>query len=95
MSAPDPVEWNPHYIAYCKAKGGRTPDETLARDEELYPGGKMCGFICWMNERIAEFTKSTGRAPGFDLDGFAKHVVVAAESTAHLYLTQAAFEFAA
>ena len=47
---------NPRYLAYCRAHG-RTPDDMLAFDEQAWPGGKMCGFILWMSEQWAAFTK--------------------------------------
>jgi len=41
---------NPCYVAYAKAHG-MTPARMMARDRRKYPGGCMCGFICWMHEQ--------------------------------------------
>jgi hypothetical protein len=40
---------NPRYVAYAKFHG-RSARAQLAHDEQQYPGGKMCGFICWIAE---------------------------------------------
>ena len=47
-------DWNPRYLAYCRATGGLSPDATLERDREQYPGGCMCGFILWINDMITK-----------------------------------------
>ena len=46
------AEWNSRYLQYCRATGGLSPDATLERDRERYPGGCMCGFILWTNDMI-------------------------------------------
>jgi len=40
---------NPRYVAYCLAHGASSPDEMRERDRLAWPGGRMCGFILWMN----------------------------------------------
>jgi hypothetical protein len=46
------TEWNPRYLQYCRATGGLSPDATLERDREQYPGGCMCGFILWHDAKL-------------------------------------------
>lgn len=53
MNAPA-ERWNPRYVAYAK-EHGKTPEEMLAHDEVAWPGGKMCGFMIWINDRWTEF----------------------------------------
>ena len=52
--------WNPRYVAFA-AEHGRTPEEQTEADRREYPGGVMAGFICWINERWAEWSKLRGR----------------------------------
>jgi hypothetical protein len=47
---------NPRYLAYCRAHG-RTPAEMLEHDDKEWPGGKMTGFILWLDEQWMEFEK--------------------------------------
>lgn len=47
---------NPYYVLYCQAHN-RTTDEQMSHDEELYPGGIMCGFLCWISEKKVKFLK--------------------------------------
>ena len=53
---------NPRYLAYCKATGDLTPEETLARDKERWPGGCMTGFMFWVQGKWAEWRKLNGRS---------------------------------
>ena len=39
---------NPRFIAYCHAHGFASREEQIATDRQKYPGGFMCGFICWI-----------------------------------------------
>lgn len=52
-----PLTWNPRYLAYCRWHGV-TPDEMLAHDRKVWPGGPMCGFILWSHARIQEAYKA-------------------------------------
>lgn len=58
--------WNPRYSLYAQWHG-RTEAEQLARDAEIYPSGKMTGFILWCSQRRAEY-KGAGHA--VDREGF-------------------------
>lgn len=52
-------QWNPRYAAYAKTHG-KTPEEMLEHDIERFPGGKMCGFMLWINEKWSEWHKARG-----------------------------------
>jgi hypothetical protein len=47
------AQFNSRYVAYCQAHK-LTPDEMLQRDEVLWPGGVMCGYMLWIGRRFAE-----------------------------------------
>lgn len=47
---------NPRYLCYCRANG-HTSDEQMAVDSEHWPGGKMCGFMLWIAERLRQFKR--------------------------------------
>lgn len=51
--------WNPRFVAYARAHGG-APKEQLKLDEEAYPGGKMAGFIFWVEDRWHEWRSAPG-----------------------------------
>ena len=42
------------YLSYCKANNN-TPDEQLILDKLTYPGGCMCGFMFFINQKKQEF----------------------------------------
>lgn len=46
---------NPRFAAYCRAHGFASHDEQDAVDSRKYPGGKMCGFICWIGAAWTAF----------------------------------------
>lgn len=48
-------EWNPRYVQYARVHG-RSPEEMLEYDTGRFPGGKMCGYINWINARWNEYT---------------------------------------
>lgn len=50
-------EYQPRYVAYAKSNG-MTPDAMLAHDKIEYPGGRMCGFMCWISSRLRDFKKA-------------------------------------
>lgn len=45
---------NPRFVAYA-ASNGLTPEAQIEADRTRYPGGLMCGFILWSDERLREF----------------------------------------
>jgi hypothetical protein len=47
---------NPRYLAYA-GEHGHTVEQQLEHDRAAWPGGHMCGFILWSNERVAEYAK--------------------------------------
>lgn len=49
-------QFQPRFVAYAKAHG-REPQAQLDHDSKRWPGGCMCGFICWIGERKAAFLK--------------------------------------
>ncbi len=51
---------NPRYLAYCKAHGTDDPELMLVRDTDVYPGGKMCGFIIWNSARWSDWRTLRG-----------------------------------
>lgn len=61
--------WNPRFVLYAQYHGN-SPQVQLEEDEIMYPGGVMCGFISWINERSKEFGKKYPRsvANGFVAD---------------------------
>lgn len=50
-------DWNPRYLAYCRATGGLSPDETRARD------GSGARYIVWTGERWREWYGVIGYKP--------------------------------
>ena len=49
-------DWNPYYLAYCKANGhANDPDAMREADSILFPGGSMCGFTLWIGARREAF----------------------------------------
>ena len=51
MSAQRPnqiASWDPRYVAYA-ATNSNTPDAQIESDQVEFPGGCMCGFICWIS----------------------------------------------
>jgi hypothetical protein len=50
-------QWNPEYLAYCRAKGNAEPEDQLGFDVATYAGASMTGFICWTNDHLVKFSK--------------------------------------
>lgn len=53
-------EYQNRYIAYCNVPG-ITPEATLKRDRALYPGGLMCGYICWIQDQLLTWKLSVNK----------------------------------
>lgn len=53
-------EWNSRYVEYAK-RAGKSPDEMLVQDEEKWPGGCMCGFMCWISDMWRKWERISGR----------------------------------
>lgn len=51
----DAEKWNIRYVLYCLAHSETDPDTMLRRDEKLYLGGKMVGYITWIGARWTEW----------------------------------------
>ena len=67
------VDYQPRYLAYCRAHG-RTPEAMLAHDSDAWPGGRLCGFILWISDRWHEWRVATGsRAHALDRKTDAEH----------------------
>ena len=50
-------DFQSRYIYYAKSQGN-TPENQLIIDEEKYPGGRMCGFILYISEKLRSFYKA-------------------------------------
>jgi hypothetical protein len=49
-------EYNSRYLLYCKAHGNEgNPGRQLEEDSAKYPGGKMCGFMLWIQAKWRVF----------------------------------------
>ena len=51
--------WNPRFELYAEMHN-RTPDAMLAFDAERYPGGRMAGYITWIDERWRDYARAKG-----------------------------------
>jgi hypothetical protein len=51
---------NSRYVAYCRAESVDDSATMLALDRERWPGGPMCGFMCWVQKRWNEWYAATG-----------------------------------
>lgn len=52
-------EWNWRYLAYCQAHG-RAPEMQLAADAIRWPGGKMAGFMLWIQAQWIAYAARRG-----------------------------------
>lgn len=48
------------YRIYCEAQG-RTPDEQRAHDAKRWPGGRMCGYILFIQRAVAQAERTSQR----------------------------------
>lgn len=57
-------EYQPRYLAYCRARG-YDPEVMLQRDREQFPGGCMAGYINWISNlwNVWESEGNDRRAP--------------------------------
>jgi hypothetical protein len=53
-------EWNPRYLQYCRVNGESNPNRMLEKDYERYTGGKMCGFILWVQNKWSQWYEFIG-----------------------------------
>ncbi len=54
----------PRYVAYCITLGAGSAEEMIARDAVAYPGGKMAGFMVWIDASWRNWDKERGVKPG-------------------------------
>lgn len=54
---PVAAQYTREFTAYAKSQG-RTPAEQLEHDKRAFPGGCMCGFICWCSKVLTAFKKA-------------------------------------
>ncbi len=60
MTMTEPTrDWNPRYRLYAKDHG-REPDAMLARDDGKWPGGRMTGFMSWIEAAWIAFAAKYG-----------------------------------
>lgn len=52
-------EWNKRYLIYAQSHLS-TPEDMMESDRWRYPGGKMCGYLNWINESIRQWKAETG-----------------------------------
>lgn len=69
------VGFNERFTMYARAHG-RTEEEMIAHDTKIHPGGAMCGFILWIQQKLLDFKKENPHAFGgdrlMDQNGFTK-----------------------
>ena len=52
-------KWTFRYQTYAR-NHGYAPDDMMANDTELWPGGKMTGYIRWVMRAWGDFMASNG-----------------------------------
>jgi hypothetical protein len=53
------VKYRPRYVSYARSLG-LGPEEALELDSKRYPGGKMTGFMLWVQNRWKEWDLAHG-----------------------------------
>lgn len=53
------MNWNRRYVVYARAHG-QTPEQMGSSDVQLWPGGRMTGYIVWIEERWSEYRALRG-----------------------------------
>lgn len=83
---------NPYYLAYCNAHG-RAPDQQAEHDRRAWTGGRMAGFIVWIDGQWSAFYADHGEKRPLttvaDRDAFAAWLAAKYGTTADLF-TEAA-----
>jgi hypothetical protein len=51
------MNWNERFVSYAMAHGN-SAEQQIEIDRKKYPGGSMCGYICWMSEQKTKFKKA-------------------------------------
>lgn len=51
--------FHPRYLAYCFAHG-KKPAHMLRHDAEVYPGGRMAGYVVWISQRWGRWKAAKG-----------------------------------
>jgi hypothetical protein len=70
MDPPTVKDWNPRFVAYARSQG-RTPEDQAGFDDELYPGGRMTGFILWMSHQWEKFRGNRSRYTPWSQEDYA------------------------
>lgn len=52
--------WNPRYLEYCRVQSVDSPEDMLKIDDERWPGGVMCGYTLWIQEKWRLWRKDNG-----------------------------------
>jgi hypothetical protein len=50
--------WNSRYLQYARWQGTPDPAAMMRRDEGCFPGGRMAGFILWIDGRWEQWKAS-------------------------------------
>jgi len=74
LKLPDAGAWNARYLCYA-ASQRREPEAQLAYDRLRYPGGRMAGYITWINEKTRQHKALDQGRLGLDLDTWLTVVV--------------------
>lgn len=64
---------NSRYVAYARAHG-REPEDQIVQDRLDWPGGSMCGFTFWNNDRLSEYHRVNPHA--FMMGGSSRPAII-------------------